>query len=152
TSLPEETNMHVIVSIGALAAASAATAADLDPRIAVPTTLAGPGVLAELQDGAKPQDAKAPDGKAAEAAPKPEISFWNGWKRNVDLGLNGASGNSENLSVRGLVGAERKSETLETKANIQYVYATDDGDKSKSRGEANLFNNWLFSKDSRWGW
>lgn len=141
--------MRITGVLGLAAFAGAACAAEVNPFITFPSTMSvnmDAAATWEEQEGAKAAQAKAAD------APKPELSFWSGWKHNVDVGLNGASGNSENLSVRGLVGAERKSETLETKASIGYVYATDDGNKSKSRGEANIFNNWLFGADSKWGW
>ena len=101
---------------------------------------------AAVAQGQPPAAADAPA-----AAAKAPISFWEGWKHNVDLGLNGASGNTEQVAVRGLVGAQRKTDTLETKWDIQYIFANNDGNKSKSRGEANIFNNWYFGADSKWG-
>ena len=138
----------VVASVGL---AVSVAGADVQPMITfpsetVPVVLADPALTAWVaQDGAAPAAAPAP-------APAAEISFWNGWKRNADLGINGSSGNSETVSIRALIGAERKTDTLETKANIGYVFTNSDGAKSKSRGEANLFNNWFFGADSKWGW
>lgn len=140
-------------AVQALVAAFAATSGfaargEFNPLITFPSELA-PVVVKDNSAEWQPEAAAAP---AEKAAPAPEVSFWNGWKRNADLGLNGSSGNSETLSIRGLIGAERKTETLETKANVGYVFANNDGEKSKSRGEANIFNNWNFGADSPWGW
>ncbi|MBL0871539.1 MAG: DUF481 domain-containing protein, partial [Phycisphaerales bacterium] len=84
------------------------------------------------------------------AKPKDPESFWDGWKGTVDLGLNGSSGNSENLSLRGAVGLKRATEDMETAVNFSYIYATDDGKATKSRAEASIRNDWLL-KDSPWG-
>jgi putative salt-induced outer membrane protein YdiY len=92
--------------------------------------------------GIQPTDKPAPP-------PDPD-SFWDGWKRNAELGLNGSEGNTENLSLRALVGGERKTSQMETRADLGYFYATDQSKKTKSRGEGNLRNDWLFG-DSPWG-
>ncbi|XVJ59614.1 MAG: DUF481 domain-containing protein [Tepidisphaera sp.] len=128
--------------------AGAVASADVNPRISFPSELV-PVVVTDNSLEWQPQEGAAAEKPAAPAA---EVSFWSGWKRNADLGLNGSSGNSETVSVRGLIGAERKTESMETKANIGYVFTNSDGQKSKSRGEANLFNNWNFGADSPWGW
>jgi putative salt-induced outer membrane protein YdiY len=88
---------------------------------------------------------------AADPAPTPAgTNFFEGWKRNVDLGLNGSEGNSQNFSGRGLLGATRTAEDMVTKAGISYVYGTSDSEKNKSRGEAFVRNDWVFT-DSPWG-
>lgn len=103
-----------------------------------------------------PEAAKAalapppPPPPAPPAPPPPPDSFWKGWKGSVDVGVNGAAGNTENLSARGAVGAKRTTDAMETSTGLSYIYSTDDGDKSKSRGEAFLRNDWLF-KNSKWG-
>ncbi len=83
--------------------------------------------------------------------PAPKFSFWNGWKRTVDLGVIGSDGNSETFGARGAVGAARKTDYMETTVGLSYVYNTDNGEKSKSRGELTARNDWLFGKESRWG-
>jgi len=103
-----------------------------------------------------PQAADAPVPAAApQVAPPPAVlaprsSFWKGWKGTVEAGINGSEGNTETLSARGAAGAKRTTDALETSAGVSYVYARDDGEKSKSRGEANVRNDWLF-KGSKWG-
>lgn len=128
--------MAVLIALSAAGLAQAG--AELDHRISLASTMA-------FDPSAQPA------GEAKPEAPKAELSFWEGWKRNVDLGLNGSDGNSQTLNVRVAVGTERKSDRLETKAGISYVVARDDNRTTKSRGEGFVFNNWLFGADSRWG-
>jgi len=77
-------------------------------------------------------------------------SFWSNWRGSVDLGVNGSEGNSENFAARGTLAAKRVTPTLETIALFRYIYVTDNGIKSKSRGDLNLRNDWLWTS-SPWG-
>lgn len=94
--------------------------------------------------------ATPPAAPAPPPPPPPPATFFEGWKGKIELGLNGSDGNSETLSVRAAVGGKRTTETMETTAELSYLYNTDDGEKTKSRGELNVKNDWLF-KDSPWG-
>lgn len=82
--------------------------------------------------------------------PPPPPGFFEGWKGNIEGGLNGSDGNTETLSLRFGVNLNRITETMETRIGGFYTYASDGGEKTKSRGELNLRNDWLF-KDSPWG-
>lgn len=113
---------------------------------------------AEAASGtAQPAEAPAePEAAAADAptepeGPAPKFSFWNGWKRTVDLGVIGSDGNSETFGARAAVGAARKTDYMETTVGLSYVYNSDNGEKTKSRGELTARNDWLFGKESRWG-
>lgn len=87
---------------------------------------------------------------ATPPAPPPDPgTFWEGWKHTAEVGINGSEGNSETFSGRGLIGANRKTSTMETTADIGYIFAKSDGEKSKSRGEANLRNDWVLAEP--WG-
>lgn len=112
------------------------------PVVALPTVSAETGGSSEEIETAQPEAGKFSAG--------PDATFWQGWKHKVEAGINGSTGNSETFSIRGLVGAKRTSETMETTADVGYIYNTSEGKKSKSRGEGNLRNDWLF-KDSNWG-
>ena len=88
---------------------------------------------------------------------KPELpttegfsDFWNGWKRNVELGFNGAEGNSDNFSIRGGIGAKREAKDMVTTAGLSYKYAQQDDEKSQSRGEAFAKSDYVFD-ESKWG-
>lgn len=76
-------------------------------------------------------------------------SFWKGWRGSVQAGVNGSSGNSENFNLRMGFSAERKTKPMETRADAVYSWATDGGEKTKSRAEANLRNDWNFN-ESPW--
>lgn len=100
----------------------------------------------------QPGPAPADPGAPSEPPPPPvKFSFWNGWKRTVDLGVIGSEGNSETFGARAALGAQRKTNYMETTVGLSYVYNTDNGEKTKSRGELTARNDWLFGKDSRWG-
>jgi len=105
---------------------------------------------ADSGDQAQP-DAQADAAPAAANEAPEELSFWRGWKRSVDLGVIGSDGNSETFGARGAFGMARKSDTMETTVGLSYVFNTDNGEKTKSRGELDAKNEWLFGKESRWG-
>lgn len=82
------------------------------------------------------------------AAPKGD--FWAGWKRSVEVGVSGAEGNSENFNIRGAFGTVRDAEDMTTSVGVFYLYRTENSEKSQSRGELNIRNDWKFG-DSPWG-
>ena len=86
---------------------------------------------------------------AADDAPPPDPESWTlGWDWNAVVGINGATGNNENLSARAAIDGERKTSKYETTAGISYTYGTSDGTKNTSRGVAYIRNDWL--TDSKW--
>lgn len=113
-------------------------------QVAEPTAEAG----AEDAAAASPA-AEAEPPEPTEPAPK--LSFWNGWKRTVDLGVIGSDGNSETFGARGAFGMQRTTDYMETTVGLSYVYSSDNGEKTKSRGELTGRNDWFFGKESRWG-
>jgi hypothetical protein len=130
----------VIVAPEAVAAAAQAAAGE-------PAAATTSGADATQPSASEPAaDAPVPDPE-----PEPTLSFWRGWKRTVDLGMIGSDGNSETFGARGAFGMERKVEKMETTIGLTYVFNSDNGEKTKSRGELNARNDWLFGKDSRWG-
>lgn len=89
-----------------------------------------------------PPPAPAPAAATApEVKPDPE-SFWEGWKGSAELGLNGASGNSENFGFRAGMGLKRETTQMITTLGFSYNYSTSDGDKTTDRGELNAKNEW----------
>lgn len=77
-------------------------------------------------------------------------SFFTGWKGTIEAGGTGTDGNTETLNLRAGVGLSRTAELLRTRLDAYYLYSTEDGFKSQSRGEANALNDWLFH-ESPWG-
>ncbi len=125
--------------------AAASTAQD----VALPQLL--PAVALRIVTFATaPNRGEDPPAAASKFTAGPDATFWQGWKRKAELGINGTAGNSEAFNIRALIGAKRISETMETAADVGYIYNTSESKKSKSRGEGNLRNDWLF-KDSNWG-
>lgn len=77
-------------------------------------------------------------------------SFWNGWKRSIDLGINGSQGNSDNANFRGAIGGVRDAADMTTTVGAMYNYGTQDSNKTRSKGEAFIRNDWKLEKP--WGW
>lgn len=102
---------------------------------------------AKAEEAAKAKTAEA--AKTAGVKTDPD-SFFEGWKGRIEGGLNGSAGNSESLSLRFVLGLKRTTEEMETQVGSSYFYATDEGNKSKSRAETFARNDWFF-KDSPWG-
>lgn len=115
-----------------------------------PTPSHAPGPTAA--PSAAPEEPAEPEAPESPAPPEPpsDLYFWEGWSGSVEVGLNGTDGNSRSSNLRGTVGAQRKTELMESSADASYLYADDRGRKSKSRAEFNLRNDWLF-RDSPWG-
>lgn len=78
-----------------------------------------------------------------------EKSFWLGWTRSVDLGINGSSGNSDTFNGRISLNLARKTSRMETTVGALYLYQRNNDGVSKDRGEANFRNDWLLT-NSRW--
>ena len=69
---------------------------------------------------------------------------WNeGWEYSFIAGLSGASGNSENFAGRLSLTGERNTDAMETHIFANYRYDTSDSQKSASRGELGIHNDWL---------
>jgi putative salt-induced outer membrane protein YdiY len=80
----------------------------------------------------------------------PQGDFWAGWKKSVELGVSGAEGNSENFNIRGAFGTVRDAADMTTSVGLFYLYRTENSEKSQSRGEFNVRNDWKFG-ESPWG-
>lgn len=107
---------------------------------------------------AQPQPKPKADPKPA-PKPKPEIkpepqgpSFWEKWKRNVRLGLNASSGNTENQNVNVQFNASRSTKKLKTTLNTSYRFATRNGNDTQNRLDLRGRHEWLAQGDSKIGW
>lgn len=100
---------------------------------------------------AEPPSQPLSDVPPAEPPPAPPqpTSWLEGWTGSIDFGINGATGNTETFNGRGALGLNRKTDRLDTKINFMYIYGTDDGEKSESRGELGARNDWLLG-ESPW--
>lgn len=114
-----------------------------------PSPLTAPAEL--VANGRSDDPPPAPEAaKPAEAPAKPPDpdSFFKGWKGTIEGGLNGSSGNTDSLSLRFGVAGKRETSKMITAAWANYNYATNDGDKTKSRGELGIRNDWNLT--DRW--
>jgi putative salt-induced outer membrane protein YdiY len=101
------------------------------------------------QDAEAPADPDAPDPAVEEAAAPEELGFFGGWEGNVALGLNGSSGNTDNLNLRASFDAKRTTEQIETTVLALFEYAQEDSEDTENRFLIGARNDWLFP-DSPW--
>lgn len=86
----------------------------------------------------------------APAAEAPKAGRASGWTGGVDLGLNGASGNSDSLNGRLAITGKRANERHDTSVSLEGAHAAAAGAESVTRGAAAARNDWKFT-ESRWG-
>lgn len=86
-----------------------------------------------------------------EEVPPPNESIFtaDGWKGNVNLGLNGSTGNNENFNVRAAVSANKETLRNEALFDLTYTYGSSDGDTDQNELDANARYDWLL-RDSPW--
>lgn len=77
---------------------------------------------------------------------------WDAWEKSIDIGITGASGNTENLSLRLDVGAARNTPETETKLAALYRMSSEDGNTTENRFRFDVFNDWLPPEGSRIRW
>jgi putative salt-induced outer membrane protein YdiY len=85
---------------------------------------------------------EAPEQDPPSDLPPPGPSFFRGWTGSIEAGLNGSTGNSETLNLRGALSLNRDSTRMKTTFASYYAYGTSDGRKNRSRGELALRNDW----------
>lgn len=114
-------------------------------------------------DEPKPQSKPAEEPKPIPKAdpkpkdpPKPEKpkgpSFWEKWQRNVRIGLNTRTGNSENANLNLQLNLRRRTDKLDTRLDTTYRYATSNGRDTQNRLDINGRHEWLAQGDSNIGW
>lgn len=77
--------------------------------------------------------------------PVPAVKLWEG---NVELGINGTSGNSETFNLRAGAQAKRKTERSQLTLLTTYLQNTSDGDVTANRNFSEARHEWLNS--TRW--
>jgi putative salt-induced outer membrane protein YdiY len=120
-----------------------------------PAPAAAPAPAGAPAPGAGPAPAPAPVAVRAEAkkATPPtnpieaifaddEKSFWTGWSRSVEFGLNGTTGPSDAQTVRLFAASNRKTTKMTTVANATFVYAEAAQGNPQNRIELNGRNDW----------
>lgn len=162
----------MFLAAGACVPASAFDVTDAAARVAE-ARAAYEAALAELQaaeaalaasEGERPTapaasvaaqpDVSAPAAGEAAAATAPSRGFfdWDAWKKSVDIGVNGASGNTESLNLRIQVAGERNTDKTETKVSALYRTAKESGETTQNQFRFDVFNDWLPPEGSRIRW
>jgi len=113
------------------------------------SSIVGPGREASDAPSAEEAEEAASDETDAEAAAAAEElerpGFFDNWAFSAEFGLNGSDGNTERLSLRAGLKAERDTEEMYSIGALSYAYATEDGEKSESRFLARARNDWKFT-------
>jgi len=107
--------------------------------------------LAQARGTTTAAGARAQPDESGDNEETPELgptSFLDGWDFSIEAGIVGSSGNSENFSGRVRLDAERATETMETSAYASYLFERSGCDRTASRGEIGLRNDWLL--DGPW--
>lgn len=89
------------------------------------------------------------DGESTGAIEESSGGWLHGWSGSVEFGLNGSSGNNENFNLRGAIGGDREDDRTADQFNLLYSYASDDGDQTENRFQADARHDWKFP-DSKW--
>lgn len=116
----------------------------------------GPALLLLVAAACAPVASGQVVGEGGEAPAEPEaiparqpffkMDLWDAY---AELGINGSSGNNERFNLIALTGASRTTVHQETKADLIYSYATDDGDESENQFLARAGHTWLLP-ESKW--
>ena len=77
--------------------------------------------------------------------------FLRGWKRRIDLGLNGKQGNSETTVITGGARFRYDDDWSRWRLNGRYIFDRDGGEVSDNNGNVDLRHDWLYP-DRRWFW
>lgn len=113
-------------------------------RRAIPVLLtAGLAPLAHAEYSLLAADEKPP-------LPAEDHSFLQYWTGSIEGGLNGSTGNTDNVSARAAILGARETDRNVTKAGLSYVYANQEGEKTKSRGELFARNDFKLEPGSPW--
>ena len=126
------------IGLGCLGVCSAPVMAQNDGA-AVEAVVAGEGT---------PSDAQAGEGDP-NLTGELEKSFWEGWSRSVEVGLNGSTGNTERFNLRAALTTERLTKEMETRASMTYSIGTEEGNTTENKFIAAARNDWLVP-DSKW--
>lgn len=110
---------------------------------------AGGGAASQAQPAAPSGDSPPP---AETVASEPGFFDLKSWEKTIDIGLTGASGNSDNVNLRLQLTGERKTSKMETKATALYRYSQQDSEETESRFRFDVRNDWLPPEGSKIRW
>lgn len=121
----------LLVAVGAAAPLAAAEADD--------------SVIRRAERAIMQDEAAEADGVLSEA----ETPILEGWSGSFEFGLDGSTGNTEELDIRGSVVASRETDKYITTARAGFMYGTAEGTNTDNEIYAGLRNDWKL-EDPRW--
>lgn len=78
-----------------------------------------------------------------------DTPFSRGWEFAAEAGINGTSGNTEEVNARFVAQARRSSKKMDTAASAEYTGTKASGDTTRSRADINFRNDWKLG-ESPW--
>ena len=126
-AIPNKIHISSIAAGLSLAATTLASDFGLEPLVL-------PAMPAQIGETVEPELIQADE----------PVGFFEGWTRTAELGLDGSSGNTDNLSIRAIFQTERQTDELRTLLRARYLYSEDDGEESENQGRVRGENDWLF--------
>lgn len=100
----------------------------------------------------QPEGEIAANGEEPPPPPLPlesETSFLKGWTGSVEFGLNGSTGNTEELDVLGRFDARRDTDRYLTRVTASFEYGTAEGEETDNEFTIDARNSWKL-RDPRW--
>lgn len=96
-----------------------------------------------------PTDGSAPGDPSSVPTDRGAFARWlSSWKSRIEVGVNGAEGNSTRQSLRLGFATNRKTEKIETKLSSTYKLTQNNGERSENRLQIDGRNDWLQGGDS----
>lgn len=142
---PRSSSRYALAALALLPALAGAAA---QPRFPMLQHTTGP--RAELVPPPATDQPAAADNDTLSHVKEFPNSLWDGWKRSLELGINGSDGNSENFNLRAGFSLNRDGETWDSTNSAVYKRASDDGELSDNRFEVTTRQEVLFAIASRW--
>lgn len=72
------------------------------------------------------------------------------WDTGIELGINGASGSNESLSIRTGGYVKRETESAECEMSAYYNKTSANSEETQSNAKFDVRNDWILEKDSPW--
>jgi hypothetical protein len=108
----------------------------------------------------EPPKPSGTDGKADAVKPKAatdpieaifredDASFLDGWKRQIEIGMNGTTGPRDGQNARVIANLHRSTTKMTTHVTMSYAYGQSNSQTTQDRAEATVRNDWNLDKTS----
>lgn len=108
-------------------------------------TQAAPWKLESIVRPAQEGEAAIEQPEQPDQQPPDEPDFWSGWKRSIEAGITGSSGNNDTFNLRAIIETQRETDRMRTLISGRYLYGKDGGDASQDEGRLRGENDWKFA-------